>query len=75
MVASWQNDVAVALLRTGVPVSHLPGAELKFKGGLKASAKVFVKETVDDGVDAAIEKGQPVSKGIDINVDDLQLDV
>jgi len=58
-----------------LPVNDVLRAELKFKGCLKASAKVFIKETIDDGVDAAVEKGQPVGKRIDLNIDDLQLDI
>lgn len=75
VVGSWQNGVASAWLRMDLPGTPLPAAQLKVKGCLKASAEVFIKESVDDGVDAAVEKGQPVSKGVDVDVDDLQLDV
>lgn len=32
-------------------------AQLKFEGSLKAPAEVFIEETVNDGIDAAVEKG------------------
>jgi len=37
------------------------GAKLELESRLKAPAKVLVEEPVDDGVDAAVEEGQPVS--------------
>lgn len=45
-------------------------AQLELEGSLKASAKVFIEEAVNDGIDAAVKKGQPVSKWIHINVND-----
>lgn len=48
-------------------------AQLELKGSLKTSAEVFIEETVNDGIDAAVEKGQPVGKRININVNDPML--
>lgn len=48
-------------------------AKLEFEGSLKASAKVFIEEAINDGIDAAVKKGQPVSKRIHINVNDPML--
>lgn len=48
-------------------------AQLELKGSLKASAEVFIEETVNDGIDAAVEKGQPMGKWININVNDPML--
>lgn len=52
-----------------------PGAELEPERGLEAAAEAPVAEAVDDGVDAAVGEGQPVSQGIDIHIDQLQLHV
>lgn len=62
----WQDGIAWASLGTGCP-----GAELEPEDGLEAPAEVFVAEAVDDGVDAAVEEGQPVGEGVNVDVDEL----
>lgn len=69
-MGSRQDGIAGAWLGT-----ESPGAELELENSLEAPSEVLVAEPVDDGVDAAVEEGQPVSKGINVDVDELQLEV
>lgn len=57
----------------GLLAHNIDGTKLELESCLKASAEVLVEESVDDGVDTAVEEGQPVSKGVHIDINDTIL--
>lgn len=65
-----EDRVSLQPVRVGFPPLAVGCAQAELEHGLKASAEILIEETVDDGVDAAVEEGQPVGKGVDVNVDD-----
>lgn len=48
-------------MRVGFPPLSVRCAQTELEHSLKSSAEILIEETVDDGVDAAVEEGQPVS--------------
>lgn len=44
-------------MRVGFPPLSIRRAQAELEHGLKSSAEILVEETVDDGVDAAVEEG------------------
>lgn len=57
----------------GFPPLSVGRAQAEFENSLKSSAEILVEETIDDGIDAAVEERQPVGKGVNVNVDDSVL--
>lgn len=72
-IISWEHRVSLQPVRVGFPPLSVHRAQAELKHGLKSSAEVFIKEAVNDGVDAAVEESEPVGKGVNVNVDDSVL--
>lgn len=72
-VIGGQHRVPLKPVRVGLPLLPVRRTQAELEHGLKSPAEILIKETVNDGVDAAVEEGQPVGKGVDVNVDDSVL--
>lgn len=69
-VISWEHRVPLQSVRVCFPPLSVRRAQAELEHDLKSSAEILVEEAVDDGVDAAVEEGQPVGEGVDVDVDD-----
>lgn len=72
-IISWQHRVPLKPVRVGLPPLSIGRAQAEFEHGLKSSAEIFIEETINDGVDTAVEESQPVGKWVNVNVDDSVL--
>lgn len=72
-VIGGQHGVPLKPVRVGLPPLAVRRTQAELEHSLKSSAEILVKETVNNRVDAAVEEGQPVGKGVDVNVDDSVL--
>lgn len=56
-IISWEHRVSLKPVRVGFPPLSICRAQAELEHSLKSSAEILIEETVDDGVDTAIEEG------------------
>lgn len=72
-IISWEHGVPLQSVRIAFPPLSVRRTQAELKNGLETSPEILIEEAIDDGVDAAVEEGQPVGEGVDVNVDNSVL--
>lgn len=56
-IISWQHRVSLQPVRVCFPPLSVRRAQAELEHSLKSSAEILIEETIDDGVNAAVEEG------------------
>ena len=68
-IVSWEHRVSLQSACVGFPPLPVRRTQAELKHSLKPSSEILIEETINNGVDAAVEEGKPVGKWVYVNVD------